>query len=70
TFDIEVGYGFSEKLDLVFGARNLFDEQGDLTVDATNGAFDAGAALGLPYSQFNPYGFNGTFFYGKATYDF
>jgi iron complex outermembrane receptor protein len=70
TFDLELGYGFSEQLDLVLGARNLFDEQGEETVKATNGDFDAGAVLGLPYSQFNPFGFNGTFFYAKATYSF
>ena len=69
TVDFELGYNQSEKLDLVFGVRNVFDEQGDKTVDIVGG-FDAGAALGLEYSQFNPYGFNGTFFYGKATYNF
>jgi iron complex outermembrane receptor protein len=69
TVDFEMGYSQSEKLDLVFGIRNLFDEQGDKTVDV-EGGFDAGAALGLEYSQFNPYGFNGTFFYGKASYAF
>lgn len=69
TFDTELGYAYSDKLDLALGARNLFDEQGDETVNI-QGGFDAGAALGLPYSQFNPYGFNGTFFYGKATYNF
>ncbi|NND82048.1 MAG: TonB-dependent receptor [Gammaproteobacteria bacterium] len=69
TVDIEVGYMHSEQLDLVFGARNIFDEQGQETV-TVEGGFDAAAVLGLPYSQFTPYGFNGTFFYGKATYNF
>ena len=26
--------------------------------------------LGLPYSQFTPFGFNGRFFYGRLTYNF
>ena len=69
TVDFEAGYGHSDKLDLVFGIRNVFDEQGDKTKDI-DGGFDAGAALGIEFSQFNPYGFNGTFFYGKATYSF
>jgi iron complex outermembrane receptor protein len=69
TVDFELGYNQSEKLDLAFGIRNAFDEQGGKTVDV-DGGFDAGAALGLEFSQFNPYGFNGTFFYGKATYSF
>jgi iron complex outermembrane receptor protein len=69
TVDFELGFSQSDQLDLVFGVRNLFDEQGQETVTVDPG-FDAGAVLGLPYSQFNPYGFNGTFFYGKATYSF
>jgi iron complex outermembrane receptor protein len=69
TFDTEFGYTHSDRLDFALGVRNLFDEQGDETVNI-EGGFDAAAVLGLPYSQFNPYGFNGTFFYGKATYNF
>jgi len=69
TVDVELGYNHSDQLDLVFGVRNLFDEQGQETV-TVDGGFDAAAVLGLPYSQFTPYGFNGTFFYGKATYSF
>ena len=69
TVDLELGFAQSDQLDLVFGVRNLFDEQGQETV-TVEGGFDAAAVLGLPYSQFTPYGFNGTFFYGKATYNF
>lgn len=70
TFDVEVGYTASEKLDLSFGIRNLFDEQGEEVISANGGTFDFGSVLGLQYSQFNPFGFNGTFFYGKASYNF
>ncbi len=66
--DVELGYTWSDRIDLSFGARNLTDEQGDRAADA--GSFDFGAALGLEYSQFTPFGFNGTFLYGKASYSF
>ena len=66
--DIEAGYNYSDALDLVLGVRNLTDEQGDLARDV--GSFDFGSVLGLEYSQFTPFGINGTFIYGKATYNF
>lgn len=69
-FDFELGYSHSDQIDLVFGVRNLFDEQGEKALSANNGTFDFGTVLGLEYSQFSPFGFNGTFYYGKATYSF
>ena len=66
--DLELGYDYSDQLNLVFGVRNATDEQGDLARDV--GGFDFGAVLGLEYSQFTPFGINGTFFYGKANYSF
>jgi iron complex outermembrane receptor protein len=66
--DLEVGYRYSDKIDFSFGARNVTDEQGDRAADV--GSFDFGAVLGLEYSQFTPFGFNGTFLYGKASYSF
>lgn len=70
TVDIEVGYAHSDKLDMAFGIRNLFDEQGEEAISANDGSFDFASVLGLQYSQFNPFGFNGTFFYGRAKYNF
>ncbi len=66
--DLEVGYAYSDRLDFSLGARNVTDEQGDRAADV--GSFDFGAVLGLEYSQFTPFGFNGTFLYGKASYAF
>jgi iron complex outermembrane receptor protein len=66
--DLEIGYAYSDKIDFSFGARNVTDEQGDRAADV--GSFDFGAVLGLEYSQFTPFGFNGTFLYGKASYAF
>ncbi|MFK8032070.1 MAG: TonB-dependent receptor plug domain-containing protein [Gammaproteobacteria bacterium] len=68
--DIELGYAATDKIDLSFGARNLTNEQGQTAVDANGGAFDFGRVLGLEYSQYTPFGFNGTFIYGRATYNF
>jgi iron complex outermembrane receptor protein len=68
TVDLEFGYTYSESLDFALGARNVFDEQGCKAIDCAG--FDFGGALGLEYSQFNPYGFNGAFYYGKVTYNY
>jgi iron complex outermembrane receptor protein len=70
TVDVEIGYTANDKLDLAFGIRNVFDEQGEEAFSANDGTFDFATVLGLPYSQFNPFGFNGTFFYGRASYNF
>jgi len=68
TVDLEFGYTHSDQLDFAFGARNIFDEQGCKSIDCAG--FDFGGVLGLEYSQFNPYGFNGSFYYGKVTYNY
>ena len=67
TVDIEVGYRYFDKLNLAVGAQNLFNEKGCST-DECGGV--RAAERGSPYSQFSPYGFNGTFYYGRATYEF
>jgi iron complex outermembrane receptor protein len=61
--DLEAGFNYSDQLDLVFGVRNVTDEQGDESADNA-------AGVGLPFSQYSPFGINGMFFYGKATYNF
>jgi iron complex outermembrane receptor protein len=66
--DLEAGYDYSDKLTFTIGARNVTDEQGDLARDV--GGFDFGAVLGLEYSQFTPFGLNGTLLYGRASYNF
>ncbi|RBP49755.1 TonB-dependent receptor plug domain-containing protein [Arenicella xantha] len=65
--DLEAGYNFSDALTFTIGARNVTDEQGCST-NVCGGT--PANALGLPYSQFSPFGFNGTFLYGRATYNF
>jgi len=68
--DLEVGYAATPRIDLSFGIRNVTDEKGQKAIDANGGSFDFGGVLGLEYSQYTPFGFNGTFLYGKASYNF
>jgi iron complex outermembrane receptor protein len=65
--DLEAAYSINEDMSITFGGRNVGDEQGCST--AKCGTTPPGA-LGLPYSQFTPYGFNGAFYYGRFTYNF
>ncbi|NOX48911.1 MAG: hypothetical protein GXP16_00005, partial [Gammaproteobacteria bacterium] len=67
VIDLEAGMTVSENIDLSLGARNVGDEQGCSTNSC--GTTPAGV-LGLPYSQFTPYGFNGAFYYGRMSYNF
>ena len=65
--DLEVEYSFNENMDITVGARNVFDNQGCKTDDCDG---LPASVLGLPYSQFTPFGFNGAFWYGRLTYNF
>ena len=65
--DLEAGYDFSADLSGTFGMRNVSDERGCST--NTCGGTPANI-LGLPYSQFTPFGFNGSFYYGRLSYNF
>ncbi|MBT6558733.1 MAG: TonB-dependent receptor [Gammaproteobacteria bacterium] len=65
--DLEAAYSVNEDMTITVGGRNVSDEQGCST--AKCGGTPPGA-LGLPYSQFSPFGFNGAFYYGRFTYNF
>ena len=65
--DLEAGVGVTEQIDLVLGVRNVGDETGCSTNDC--GQTPANI-LGLPSSQFSPFGFGGAFYYGKMSYRF
>ena len=60
--DLEGAYMFNENLTVVLGAQNAFDE----TPDENPGA---AAGVGNRYSQFSPFGFNGSFWYLRLKYD-
>lgn len=65
--DLEGGMAITENIDVAVGARNMTDEKGCSTNDC--GGTPANV-LGLSYSQFTLFGFNGAFYYGKPTYNF
>lgn len=62
TVDMEVGYRWSENLDLVFGAQNMFDTYPDDNPWAD--------IVGASYPVTSPMGFNGGFYYWRARYSF
>ena len=65
--DVEVGYNPSEALRASLGVRNATNEKGCGTGSCGT---TPPSVLGLPYSQFSPFGFNGAFVYGRVTYLF
>lgn len=67
VFDLELGYTLNENIDFTLGGRNVGDETGCSTNDC---GVTPAPILGLPSSQFTPFGFNGAFYYGRMTYNF
>ena len=63
THDVEVAYNFDNGVGLMIGGQNFTDE----TPDENKGA---AAGVGNKYSQFAPLGFNGAFWYARASYSF
>ncbi|WP_105254544.1 TonB-dependent receptor plug domain-containing protein [Pseudoalteromonas sp. T1lg75] len=69
TFDMELTYHVNDNIDLSLGAQNIFDEEGE--------PLDFEDATGIPNNQWggkfyetSPYGFNGGYYYLKASYSF
>ncbi len=62
-FDLETAYNINEQMALTAGVRNVFNEKGDKNPKARD-------QTGNVYSQFSPFGFDGTFYYAKAVYQF
>ena len=60
--DLEAAYSWSDSLTVVLGAQNAFDETPDENPGAASG-------VGNRYSQFSPFGFNGSFYYLRLKYD-
>ena len=60
--DVEANYDFTSGLSLAFGVQNLFDTYPDEVVSKTQDE------LGIRYPESAPYGFNGGFYYFKASY--
>jgi iron complex outermembrane receptor protein len=69
TVDIEVTYHVMEDLKVSVGAQNIFDEYpSELNFEQQSGA--ANNSWGGKYYETSPFGFNGGFYYLKATYTF
>ena len=61
-FDAELAFDATDDATVVLGAQNLFDEY-----PSTN---PAGEVAGLIYPESSPFGFNGGFYYLRASWDF
>lgn len=60
--DLEAAYTLNDSLSLVIGAQNAFDTTPEENPGAAGG-------VGNRYSQFSPFGFNGSFWYLRVRYD-
>lgn len=74
TFDAELSYFVSDELTLSVGAQNMFDQQATRINFTDEGAEACGGCVnnqwGGKYYETSPFGFNGGFYYVKATYNF
>lgn len=73
TLDAEVNYQLNESLTLTLGATNLLDQDAEL-IDFNGNGGDAtnipNANWGGKFYETSPFGFNGGYYYLKATYSF
>ena len=62
--DLEGRYQFNDNWQVALGVNNLFDATPDRVIDANNfnGIF--------PYSSMSPFGYNGSYYYGKVKASF
>ncbi len=61
VFDMEAGYEVSDSLSVILGLQNAFDEYPMMNPN--------GEVAGLIYPEQSPFGFNGGFYYLRATWD-
>lgn len=67
TVDLEASYQATEHLSFALGGRNILDETG---CSLDNCSTSKAGELGLPSSQYSPFGFNGAYYYGRLMYEF
>jgi iron complex outermembrane receptor protein len=68
--DLDIGYKVTKNLKFDIGANNLFNQIPPLIPLASTGqALDGGLVFHLPYGT-APWGQNGGYYYGRATYSF
>ena len=69
TVDMEVSYHIDDSFTVSLGAQNIFDTYpNELDFEVNTGA--ANNSWGGKYYETSPFGFNGGFYYVKATYNF
>lgn len=69
TVDVEVSYHINDDIKVSLGAQNIFDVYpSELAFEEQTGA--ANNSWGGKYYETSPFGFNGGFYYVKATYNF
>ena len=61
--DLEMAYDLLEDLTIIVGGQNVFDQFPEENPGAR-------AGVGNLYSQFSPFGFNGSFWYTRLKMDF
>ena len=61
VFDVEAGYEVSDSLSVILGLQNAFDEYPMMNPN--------GEVAGLIYPEQSPFGFNGGFYYLRATWN-
>ena len=65
TFDVEVAYNVTDMFAVTIGGQNIFDElPTDISAEGISGA------INTRYAPETPWGFNGAFWYAKASYNF
>ncbi|MFQ6006335.1 MAG: TonB-dependent receptor plug domain-containing protein, partial [Woeseia sp.] len=62
TVDVELGYNFGDSVRVVLGSQNVFDEEPDLNPWGPS-------IVGAKFPVTAPMGFNGAFYYLRATWD-
>ena len=74
TLDAEVSYFINDSFTVSLGAQNLLDQQATKINFTDEGAASCGGCVnnqwGAQYYETSPFGFNGGFYYMKATYNF
>lgn len=65
--DLDLSYQFSSQFHVAIGAHNVFDVYPDTT---TPNEFFNGPGNIIPYTQNDPFGFNGAFYYVRLGYQF
>jgi len=74
TLDAEVSYFINDSFTVSLGAQNLLDQEATKINFTEEGAAACGGCVnnqwGAMYYETSPFGFNGGFYYMKATYNF